>query len=78
MKKIENFNFLKNLSFKIKNLLVGGRYHLWLCVTCFRIILTFFDDFIRPYERGGAFQTPRIKFYSYIITAACLFQRPRK
>ena len=49
--KIANFDLFKNPSFKIENLLAGRWPYVWRYDPIFRIILTFFHDFNRPYER---------------------------
>ena len=51
MKKIENFNFFKILSLKIKNLLVWSCPHIWLCIPSPRIFQKIFFNGKALYEQ---------------------------
>ena len=49
--KNEKWVFFKNLSSKLKMLLIGHWPHLWVCNTCIRTPLTFFHVWNAHYER---------------------------
>ena len=46
-----NFDFFKNGSFKIKNILTYHCTHVWYCSPTLRIFLTFFCDLIASFEQ---------------------------
>ena len=56
-KKFKKVHFFKNLSFKIKMLLVGHSTHEWVWKTYLRMLLTFFDNLKTLDEHGVIFTT---------------------
>ena len=50
-----NFDFFKNGSFKIKNILTYHCTHVWYCSPTLRIFLTFLCDLIVSFEQCDAF-----------------------
>ena len=51
-----NFDFFKNGSFKIKNILTYHCTHVWYCSPTLRTFLTFFCNLIASFEQCELFQ----------------------